>query len=104
LQENQMIERLINSFDDFKERLIRIEENVKNFNSVIVEVDLLKIKVAQVEESAKSAHKRADTAEKAADQKDNDIKWLKRQVMTGAIGLVFTVLAAIIVANVKGWI
>ena len=104
MQENQMIERLINSFDDFKERLIRIEENVKNFNSVIVEVDLLKIKVAQVEESAKSAHKRADTAEKAAEDKNNDIKWLKRQVIGGGIGLVFTILAAIILASIKGWI
>lgn len=99
-----MIERLVNSFDDFKERLIRIEENVKNFNSVIVEVDLLKIKVAQVEESAKSSHKRSDQLEKTIEEKNNDIKWLKRQFVAGSIGLAFTILGAVIIASIKGWI
>ena len=99
--DDKVLERLVSSFDDFKERLIRIEENVKGFSSVKEELDQLKIQVAQVSESSKAAHKRTDSMELTLKEKENDIKWLKRQFITSSIGFGFTVLAAIVIAFIK---
>lgn len=60
----KILDKLTDSFDDFKERLIRIEENVKTVNEVKREVDLMALKVQAVEESTKSAHKRMDKVDK----------------------------------------
>lgn len=95
-ENNRVLERLINSFDDFKERLIRIEENVKGFNSVKEELDTVKVDVAQTKESVKSSHKRMDGYEEKEKTRENDIKWLKRQIIIGGIGLFVTIVGGII--------
>lgn len=84
--ESQILNKLVDSFDEFKERLIRIEENVKDIKNVKNDVDNLKIGQAQAEASTRSAHKRLDAME--ANQ-----TWLWRTVIgaivIGAIGLLF---------------
>jgi hypothetical protein len=37
-------------------------------------------------------------------EKDQDIKWLKRQFIGGSIGVIFAVITFVVVAAVKGWI
>lgn len=98
---DQLLDRLANSFDDFKERLIRIEENVKDVPGLKAELDLVKIELSKTKESSKSAHKRLDQMEQRQEQKDQDIKWLKRQIIAGAIGWVFTVLTAVTIIILK---
>lgn len=95
MDENAVLTKLIDSFDDFKERLIRIEENVKSIKDVKEEVDALKTKLTQEQESAKAAHKRIDSLEDREKDRANDIKWLKRQWTIGFIGFIFTVLAGV---------
>jgi chromosome segregation ATPase len=97
----QVLEKLLTKFDDFTERLIRIEEKVKDVPGLKVELDEAKLDLAQTKESAKSAHKRLDTMELQQKQKDDDIKYLKRQIIAGAIGWVFTVLAAVTIFILK---
>jgi hypothetical protein len=99
--DDKAFERLIDSFDDFKERLIRIDENVKAFGSVKEDVDVLKVELAQAKESTKSAHKRLDAAEAKEIEREKDIKWLKRQIIIGFIGFVFTVLGGILLLKAK---
>jgi hypothetical protein len=101
LMDDKAFERLIDSFDDFKERLIRIDENVKAFGSVKEDVDVLKVELAQVKESAKSSHKRMDSMEAKEAEREKDIKWLKRQIIIGFIGFVFTVLGGILLLKAK---
>jgi tetrahydromethanopterin S-methyltransferase subunit G len=60
----KVLDKLTDSFDDFKERLIRIEESVKTVNEVKQDVGLMALKLQAVEESVKSAHKRLDTQER----------------------------------------
>lgn len=88
-QNNLLLDRLINGFDDFKERLIRIEENVKEVKSVKGDVEELKIQVASVISSTSSAHKRLDKHE-------SNMTWLNRTVvggfLLGLIGLLFFVI------------
>lgn len=109
------LERLAESFDDMKERLIRIEENVKTVQKVQEEVSLLgtkvtnietslTTKVANVESSTKSAHKRLDKMEAADKQKADDIRFLKRTAIAGFISFLFSIIAGVIVAAFKGWI
>lgn len=100
---DQVLNKLVDSFDDFKERLIRIEERLKVVGDIQKDVDAMKISVAEVAASSKSAHKRLDTMEKKEETKENDIRWLKRAVITGFIGFFFTVVSGITVAVVKGW-
>ena len=57
-QFEKVLDRLANSFDDFKERLIRIEENVKDVKSVKMDVEDLKIKYAALDSKTSSAHKK----------------------------------------------
>jgi chromosome segregation ATPase len=97
VDENALLSKLADSFDDMKERLIRIEENVKQINDMKNDVDGLKIKIAEEEARARSAHKRIDTLEANEKERGNDIKWLKRQITIGFIGFIFTVLAGVIV-------
>lgn len=84
----KVLDKLVESFDDFKERLIRIEENVRDVKSVKSDVEELKIKNASLEGKASSAHKRLDKLE-------NNQTWLWRTVMgaiiVGGIGLLFFV-------------
>lgn len=94
--ENKFLEKLADSFDDFKERLIRIEENIKGFSSVKDDLDETKIKLAQTIESTKSSHKRIDALEKAAEDREKEVKWVKRQITIGAITFFFTVAGGII--------
>lgn len=101
---DQVLAKLIDSFDDFKERLIRIEESVKKVADIQKDVDDLKIKLAEVISSSKSAHKRLDDVAKKEEAKENDIKWLKRAVTTGFIGFFFSVLSGVIVGIFKGWV
>jgi chromosome segregation ATPase len=101
MENEKWLEKLLDKFDSFSEKLIRIEESVKDLPGLKIEMDQMKIEIAQVKESSKSAHKRADTLEHQQKQKDDDIKWLKRQIMTGAIGWVFTVLAAVTIVIFK---
>jgi peptidoglycan hydrolase CwlO-like protein len=96
VDENALLSKLADSFDDMKERLIRIEENVKNINSIKEDVEHLKVKLAEEDARSKSAHKRIDTLEASAKERENDIKWLKRQITIGFITFVFTVLAGVI--------
>lgn len=70
----RVLDKLTDSFDDFKERLIRIEESVKTVNEVKQDVGLMALKVQAVEESAKSAHKRLDTLEKDFSKKIEEIE------------------------------
>jgi hypothetical protein len=87
--ENQVLNKLVDSFDDFKERLIRIEERLKNIDDMKNDVDNLKIGQAQTDASAKSAHKRLDVLE--ANQ-----TWLWRTVIgaiiVGSLGVLFAAL------------
>lgn len=96
MDENAVLTKLIDSFDDFKERLIRIEENVKSINSIKDEVDILKVRSAADQESIKSAHKRIDNLEQSIKDKEKDIKFIKQQIIVGAIMFVFTVLAGVV--------
>jgi chromosome segregation ATPase len=103
LNEN-VLTQLVEKFDDLKERLVRIEENVKSIGKVETELDILKLKVAETEASTKSAHKRQDEMQAKLNEKDQDIKWLKRQFIGGSIGVIFAVITFVVVAAVKGWI
>ncbi|OIJ12647.1 hypothetical protein BKP37_12650 [Anaerobacillus alkalilacustris] len=89
----KVLDKLVESFDDFKERLIRIEENVRDVKSVKSDVEELKIKNASLESKASSAHKRLDKLE-------NNQTWLWRTVMggiiVGGIGLLFFVVQTFI--------
>jgi t-SNARE complex subunit (syntaxin) len=60
-QFTKVLDKLVDSFDDFKERLIRIEENVKDVKNVKSDVEDLKIKQAALKSKTDSAHKRIDT-------------------------------------------
>jgi hypothetical protein len=99
--DERLLTKLADSFDDMKERLIRIEENVKGFSSVKEELEVTKIELAQVKENGRSSHKRIDSLELTLKEKENDIKWLKRQFITSSIGFGFTILAAIVIAAIK---
>lgn len=44
----QVLIKLAESFDDFKERLIRIEENVKRISDIQDDVDRMKLSIAEV--------------------------------------------------------
>lgn len=92
----KVLDKLTQSFDDFKERLIRIEENVKDVKNVKGDVEELKIKNASLESKANSAHKRLDSME-------NNQTWLWRTVIgsiiIGGIGLLFFVVQVFIKGN-----
>jgi predicted nuclease with TOPRIM domain len=90
---DNFLEKLADSFDDFKERLIRIEENVKGVPEIKADVEGLKIQGAQTRESTKQSHKRIDDLEKKNDEREKEVKWLKRQIVIGFITFVFAVLA-----------
>lgn len=94
-QNNILLDRLINGFDDFKERLIRIEENVKEVKSVKGDVEELKIKFAAVEASTSSSHKRLD-------KHDSNLTWLTRTVIGGMITGVIALLFFVVQAFIKG--
>lgn len=89
----KILDKLVESFDDFKERLIRIEENVRDVKNVKSDVEELKIKNASLESKANSAHKRLDTLE-------NNQTWLWRTVVgaiiLGGIGLLFFIVQTFI--------
>jgi len=70
----KVLDKLTDSFDDFKERLIRIEESVKTVNEVKQDVGLMALKLQQVEESTKSAHKRLDTMERDFAKEIDEVK------------------------------
>lgn len=59
MAENQ-IDRLLAGFDDFRERLARIEEGIKPITDIKKDVDQVKITISEIGASAKSAHKRLD--------------------------------------------
>jgi hypothetical protein len=84
----KILDKLVESFEDFKERLIRIEESVKDVKSVKHDVEQMKIEVAALRSSVSSAHKRIDSH-------DEGQKWLWRTVggtlIIGGIGLLFFV-------------
>lgn len=94
---DNFLEKMADSFDDFKERLIRIEENIKGFSSVKDDLDQTKIKLAQTMESTKSAHKRMDSLEKTSDDREKELKWMKRQIVIGGITFFTSVLAGIVI-------
>lgn len=102
--DNLWLQKLVEGFDDVKERLIRIEEQVKDVRKMQEEISLLGSEVSAVKQSARSAHKRLDKMEEADKQKVDDIRFLKRAAITGAISVLGAVLTAVIVAAVKGWI
>ena len=56
--------RLIETLDDLRERMVRIEEGIKPITDIKKDVDLLKISVSEVVASSSSAHKRIDRMEK----------------------------------------
>lgn len=88
----KVLDKLAESFDDFKERLIRIEENIKDVKHVKTDVEELKIKYAALESKTNSAHKRVDgIAEKVPEHAEERIKRLEanqRWVATAIIGAV----------------
>ena len=94
---DHILTKLSDNFDDLKERLIRIEENVRSIKDVKEEVDVLKIKANSLDSSTKSAHKRLD-------QMENDQRWMKRQLLGGMIGGGVTIITSILLAIIKGWI
>lgn len=99
-----MFLKALDGLDDVKERLIRIEEQVKDVRKMQEDLSVLGTEVAAVKQSARSAHKRLDKMEEADKQKVDDIRFLKRAAITGAISVLGAVLTAVIVAAVKGWI
>lgn len=105
-QENltKILDKLSVSFDDFKERLIRIEENVKDVKSIKGDVEDLKIKYAALESKSSSAHKRIDDLGNDRILKiENTLTWLSRTVtggfILGAIGLIFFTIQIFIKGN-----
>ena len=121
--ENHMLARLVDGFDEFRERLTRIEESVKPIADIKKDVDALKVNQTSVEASTKSAHKRIDTIEKEdftrqlselkntiepivenEQEKKRDIKFLKNAVISSLIGMFFTVISGLILAITKGWL
>lgn len=62
--DNHMLTRLVDGFDEVKQTLTRVEENVKPIADIKRDVDLLKISMSEVVSSSKSAHKRIDDVEK----------------------------------------
>jgi len=94
--DDKILEKLVDTFDEFKEMVIRIDENVKGLTALKSDMDIAKVDIAQTKESTKSAHKRIDSMEKAFEEKEKDIKWLKRQIVIGGITFFFTVLGGIV--------
>lgn len=97
----KVLDKLTDSFDDFKERLIRIEENVKDVKSVKVDVEDLKVKNASLTSKADSAHKRIDgLSSERITKLENNQQWLWRTVIAGlilgGIGLLFLVIQEVI--------
>lgn len=100
-ESNPMIEKVLDklsvSFEDFKERLIRIEENVKDVKGIKGDVEDLKIKYAALESKTSSAHKRVDDLGTDRISKiENTLTWLSRTVVggiiLGGIGLMFFII------------
>lgn len=92
---------MVESFDDFKERLIRIEENVKDVKNVKGDVEELKIKHAALESKSTSAHKRIDAM--ALKSEVDDIAGRVDKVEKNIAKAVWIVLTAVILA-VMGFI
>jgi hypothetical protein len=96
-----LLARLITSFDDFKERLIRIEENVKDVKSVKTDVEELKIKYAALESSTSSAHKRIDTTADITDVNDVEKRVTKIEGnLNKAVWIVLTIVFVAIMSLV----
>jgi len=60
---DQLLSKLMDTLDEVRERVIRIDENQKDFKDIKVDVGNLKVSHAQVDASVKSAHKRIDDVE-----------------------------------------
>lgn len=65
---DQILTKLTDTMDDVKERVIRIEEGLKDVHQVKADVNSLKVSQSKTEESSKSAHKRLDELEKKVGQ------------------------------------
>ena len=121
--EIHMLARLADGFDEFRERLTRIEESVKPIADIKKDVDALKANQTSVEASTKSAHKRIDAIEKEGfarqlselknaikpiveneQEKKRDIKFLKNAVIGSLIGMFFTVIGGLILVITQGWL
>lgn len=98
--EQQILNKLTDTMDDIKERVIRIEEGLKDVHALKTDVNDLKVNVSTVGESNKSAHKRIDGLEKKQDEKEKEMKDLKKLVYGGIISLVVMVLGAVIIASI----
>ena len=81
-ENNTLLERLFHNFDDFKERLIRIEEGVKDVSQLKVDVGEMKVQQSKIDESTKSSHKRLDDLERKVGQV---LFWAATTVIGGLI-------------------
>lgn len=101
-QENftKVLDKLADSFDDVKERLIRIEENVKDVKEVKSNVEQLNVKFASLASKTDSAHKRIDeVADKVPEHGEERIKRLEtnqRWVATIIIGAVILAVVGLV--------
>jgi FtsZ-binding cell division protein ZapB len=96
----KVLDKLTESFDDFKERLIRIEENVRDVKNVKVDVEELKIQQASLKSKADSAHKRIDTLADSSvakgEHEDHDKRLTKLEKIVYWIGT--TIIGAVLLA------
>jgi cytolysin (calcineurin-like family phosphatase) len=99
MMEQQILTKLTDTMDDIKERVIRIEEGLKDVHALKTDVNDLKVSVAKVGESDKSSHKRIDALEKQQEDKEKEMKDLKKLVYGGLISLCVLVIGAVIVAS-----
>lgn len=97
-QFTKVLDKLVDSFDDFKERLIRIEENLKDVKNVKNDVEDLKIQLASLNSKTSSAHERIDTTEKEQNARIEKIEGhLTKAVWTVLSFVILGVLGAVLV-------
>lgn len=86
--DQQVLLKLTETMDDVKERVIRIEEGLKDVHALKSDVSNLKVAYSSVDSSTKSSHKRLDELEKKVGQV---LFWVSTTVIgaliVGLIGL-----------------
>lgn len=98
--ERSALDKLADGFDEFKERLIRIEESVKPIASIKSDVDGLKIESSETSSSTRSAHKRLDTAENSIEKLPTRSEYNGHDVRIGKLEKLVHWIATLIISTV----
>lgn len=96
---NDTMEKVIEKIDDQGQRLTGIEVKVDMYRESQNEVAR---KLEGVDKTATEAMASTKAAHKRLDSRDNEITWLKRTVIGGAIAMGFAIMGGIVLALAKG--